>query len=264
MSVAVEDKEHLDDEVELGLLEEVAGDIAFALYNFDVASQQEQTEKELEKARATHTQTLEEMLGQKEMLLKELHHRVKNNMQVMMSLIRMQIRRTDEVARLPLEDALGRLRTMAHALEWLHVGSDMGKLDLGQYLGRLVEDLQSLFPQGVELKMERVQVGVHIEQVVPIGLIVNELITNALQHAFPDGERGLVRVGLLQGALGELVVEVVDNGVGLPVEKKDENRGIGMTLITSLAAQLEGRLEMERLERGTRMRVICPSVLAAN
>ena len=264
LSVAVANKENLDDEVELGLLEEVAGDIAFALHNFDIASQQEQTEKELEKVRETHTQTLEEMLQQKEILLKELHHRVKNNMQVMISLIRMQIRRTDEVARLPLEDALGRLRAMTHALEWLHVGSDMGKLDLGQYLGRLVEDLLLLFPERVELQMERVPVGVHIEQVVPIGLIVNELVTNALQHAFPDGERGLVRVGLLQGAAGELVVEVVDNGVGLPAEKKDGNRGIGMTLITSLAVQLEGRLEVERLERGTRMRVICPSVLSAN
>ncbi len=211
-----------------------------------------------------HNGDLEEMLQQKEVLLKELHHRVKNNMQVMMSLLRMQIRRTDEVAKLPLEDALSRLRAMTHALEWLHLGSDMGKLDLGQYLARLVEELQSLFPEGVELQIERVQLGVHIEQVVPIGLIVNELITNALQHAFPEGERGLVRVGLSQGGMGELVVEVVDDGVGLPVEKKDGDGGIGLTLINSLAAQLDGRLEVERLQRGTRMRVVCPSVLAAN
>ena len=149
-----------------------------------------------------HNGDLEEMLQQKEVLLKELHHRVKNNMQVMMSLLRMQIRRTDEVAKLPLEDALSRLRAMTHALEWLHLGSDMGKLDLGQYLARLVEELQSLFPEGVELQIERVQLGVHIEQVVPIGLIVNELITNALQHAFPEGERGIGAGGLVAGGDG--------------------------------------------------------------
>jgi len=262
LSVAVANKETLDDEIELGLLEEVAGDIAFALHNIEAALQRERTEKELEKARETHTQTLEEMLQQKEMLLKEVHHRVKNNMQVMMSLIRMQIRRADEAARIPLEDALGRLRAMTHALEWLHVGSDLGTLDLGQYLGRLTTDLQSFFPEGVELLTSRVQLGVNTEQVVPIGLIVNELVTNALQHAFPDGEQGSVRVDLLQGTGEELVVEVADDGVGLPPDKKVENGGIGMKLVTSLAAQMGGRLEVERLERGTRVRVICPSVLS--
>ncbi|MBN98998.1 MAG: hypothetical protein CME16_07075 [Gemmatimonadetes bacterium] len=258
LSVAVAAKETLEDKTELGLLQEVAGDIAFALHDIDAALHRERAETELEVARKSHTQTLEGMLQQKEMLLREVHHRVKNNLQVMMSLIRMQVRRSSDSTRLPLEDTLGRLRAMTHALDWLHMETETGEHDLGQYLGRLGTDLRAFFPEGVKLEMDRVRVGARAEQVVPIGLIVNELVTNALQHAFPeDADAGTVKVGVFQGDGGELIIEVVDDGVGISDEVGQGSGGIGMTLVQSLAEQMGGRLESERLDRGTRMRVVC-------
>ena len=88
-------------------------------------------------------------------------------------------------------------------------------------------------------------------------MIVNKLVTNALQHAFPeDADAGTVKVGVFQGDAGELVIEVVDDGVGISDEMGQGSGGIGMTLVQSLAEQMGRRLESERLDRGTRMQVV--------
>jgi two-component sensor histidine kinase len=106
--------------------------------------------------------------------------------------------------------------------------------------------------------MERVRVGADIGQIVPFGLIVNELVTNALQHAFPEGRPGVIRVGLNRNGTDELVVEVRDDGVGFPDEGSDDGDGIGMKLVAALTEQIGGNVEIGSSEVGTLIRVVCP------
>ncbi|MBT4497254.1 MAG: response regulator [Gemmatimonadetes bacterium] len=215
--------------------------------------------KRLECEREEYARALEESLAYQKSLLREVHHRVKNNLQVVMSLLRMQIRRSpSEACSRALQDVMGRLQAVSRVHDRLHAGCDPEEMDLGRYLEVLMEDLRPLLPDGVDLVMERVRVGADIGQIVPFGLIVNELVTNALQHAFPEGRPGVIRVGLNRNGTDELVVEVRDDGVGFPDEGSDDGDGIGMKLVAALTEQIGGNVEIGSSEVGTLIRVVCP------
>ena len=181
-------------------------------------------------------------LAEKSALLEELHHRVRNNAQLFASLLTMQASRSAAPAvRRALAAAAARAATLAVAQDQMHAIEDPNSFDLHNYVYMLTQAAGPLTPANMRIVVESDErVSVPLSTVVPIGLIVHELITNAMRHAFPDGRRGLLRVQIRRTSSGGIAVIVADNGVGLP-ERFDFSRytSVGATIIRRLAAQLQ-------------------------
>jgi PAS domain S-box-containing protein len=195
---------------------------------------------------------------EKEVLLREIHHRVKNNLQVMSSLISLQADTVDDenVQQMFLEMHT-RLQTMAIIHEELYQAKNLSRVNLAEYIGKLATSLSQSFllnPKvGLEVDVEEVFLG--IDTAIPCGLIVNELVTNAFKYAFPDNQPGEVLIRLRSNAEGVYALTVKDNGVGLPSGLDIyRTETLGMQLITILAAQLGSKLDIE-LSEGTCFRV---------
>jgi two-component sensor histidine kinase len=205
---------------------------------------------------AEHKQARAELqpsLTEKEVLLKEVHHRVKNNLQVVSSLLALQSRATLEAgARQALLESQARVRAMSLIHQKLYSSTDLARIDFGEYLQNLVEHLIAIYnadPDRISLRVEAMPVRLNIDSAMPCGLIVNELIANALEHAFPDDRKGFIYVRLAQDSDGRIEVSVRDDGVGLP-EDLDvrRSRSLGLLLISTLASQLGAELRVECAE----------------
>lgn len=191
-------------------------------------------------------------LREKEVLLKEIHHRVKNNMQVVSSLLSLQANRVQDSASLEvLRESQNRVKSMALIHEKLYQSKDLAKVDFADYVRDLTMHLFRTYRTNagaITLRInvsENVRLGV--DTAIPCGLIVNELVSNALKYAFPGGRAGEVRVDLEREGGGELTLVVSDNGVGFPADVDPGHTGsLGLKLVTTLADQLEGSIELER------------------
>ena len=194
--------------------------------------------------------SLQASLRDKEALLKEVHHRVKNNLQVIHSLLRLETGRNVLPATQAVLRAMqGRIQSMALLHESLYRSGTFASVDLGAYLRQLATQAFRSVQAGpdvvrLELALAAVQVG--MDQAIPCGLLVNELISNCLKHAFPDGRGGAVQVELqVLGEGAELRLCVCDTGVGLPVDFEARRaQSLGLQLVADLAAQLGGRLDI--------------------
>jgi len=179
-------------------------------------------------------------LLEKEILLKEIHHRVKNNMQVISSLIQLQsdsIR--DEADRELMRETQSRIRAMATVHELLYESQDFSSIYADSYLGSIVEEL-SLGYDAANVRCEVQPVQVDIDMAVPLGLIANELIINAIKYAYDPGAGGPIRVTLRQEA-SDIIFSVSDDGKGLPAGIDPSTTGsMGLTLVRSLTSQLRG------------------------
>lgn len=184
-------------------------------------------------------------LHEKILLLKEVHHRVKNNLQVISSLLSIQSGYlTDRAAREAYQDSMRRIRSMALVHERLYRSGDLAQIDFADYLRSVTDDLlHSLRRNGVVLTVEADPVRLGVDIAVPCGLIVNELVTNALKHAYPDGNGGSIRVGFTRRPAGLLELTVADDGVGMP-EGSDvfTMPSMGMTIVRTLTEQIRGKL----------------------
>lgn len=194
---------------------------------------------------------LESSLHEKEGLLKEVHHRVKNNLQVITSLLRLEAGRSDEPStKAVLKDMRGRIHSMALLHEMLYRTTNFARVDLADYLRRLATQLvrgQNAVPGAVRLSLDLKPVEVGIDQAIPAALIVNELLSNALKHAFPEGRAGELRLALDGDAAGLVRLCVSDTGVGLsPDFETRRTRSLGLQLVSDLSRQLGGKLEVER------------------
>jgi len=201
---------------------------------------------------------LQRLLAQEENLLRELQHRVKNNLGVIISLLNLQMSRLEEgPARSALADAQARIRSMSSIYERLYSKDDMGNIDVGAYLGDLALALLSAYavvPGRIRLERDFDPLRLDAARSVPLGLILNELLTNALKHAFPGDREGNVRVGLGPRG-GSMVLSVADDGVGLPPAfDHSDASGLGFTLVRALVDQLGGLLRVEGAG-GTRIEV---------
>ncbi|WP_244083959.1 MASE3 domain-containing protein [Desulforhabdus sp. TSK] len=203
-------------------------------------------------------------LEEKIVLLRELHHRVKNNLQIVASLLGLQSSRVGnpEIVEV-LRDTRNRVRSMSLLHEMLYKSTNLARIDFKPYIRDLCGQL--LLSYGSAASMVRVEnrvspIGLPLEQSVPCGLIVNELVSNALKHGFPDGRSGRVTVELFQTDEGALVLSVRDDGVGLPVDLDPSNNAtLGLQLVSRLAAQLGGRLKVDRPDAGgTAIGVVFP------
>ncbi|MBV8518400.1 MAG: PAS domain S-box protein [Acidobacteria bacterium] len=201
-------------------------------------------------------ETIRASLREKEAMLREIHHRVKNNLQVTSSLLRLQASAIDDSAtRQIFEETENRIRSMALVHEKLYQSTDLSRIDFADYirsLGLLLFNGSALNPEKIVLRVAGPPIFLSIDDTaVPCGLIINELLSNALKHAFPGGRAGEIRVELTDGADGWIHVVVRDDGVGLPPDF-DMNKAetLGLRLVQGLAQQIDGRVAVERGQRG--------------
>jgi len=193
-------------------------------------------------------------------LVKESHHRVKNNLQVVSSLLDLQARNIDDEKVLAvLQDGCSRVRTVSLVHEKLYQSGDLTEIDLAAYLCTLIEDLVHSHSMGesdiaLDLALEEMTLG--MDAAVSCGLIVNELMTNALQHAFSEGQQGIIGVGLKTDGNSQVTLTVWDNGKGIsPDMDFARARSIGLTLVKNLARQLHGEIHIDS-QAGTRVEVV--------
>ncbi len=218
--------------------------------------------KKAEEALRNAYQRLEASLEEKEVLLSEVHHRVKNNLQTIISLLKLQSEwaRDERIVEM-FGDSQDRIRAMALVHERLYQAKDFAHIHYGSYVRDLSEALlksHRLTTPNVFLKVDVDDLPLGIDSAVHVGLIINELITNSLKHAFPEGRGGMIKVSLKKAAGEDAPYELTvgDNGIGIP-EKIDfrRTRTMGLYLVTNLAeTQLRGRIELSRFH-GTEFRI---------
>lgn len=200
-------------------------------------------------------------LLEKETLLKEIHHRVKNNMQIVASLLSLAAgSETDERVREPLLASKDRIASMALVHEALYGTASLSTLDMVEYLGRLLGDLTAAYaPPAVRVVTDLRPVVLDAKFAVHCGLIVTELFSNALKHAFPSGRKGEVRVGLKEEA-AKITLIISDDGVGLPDDFDIANTtSLGLRLVRSIATQMRATIEIERGRGGASWRIAWPA-----
>jgi len=199
-------------------------------------------------------------LKEKEVLLREIHHRAKNNMQIISSLLTHQMENiTDEKITGIFTDSQNRIISMSLVHEKLYQSRDLMNVNFEDYINDLGANLFQSYdiqPGNIKLNINVENISLDIDLAIPTGLIINELITNSLKYAFPDGMKGEINV--LFRSMNENMLELVvsDNGIGLP-ENLDfrKTRTLGLHLVTILAEnQLHGKIDMNRI-KGTEFRI---------
>jgi two-component sensor histidine kinase len=205
---------------------------------------------------------IEQSLREKEVLLREIHHRVKNNLQVISSLLNLQVASvSSEMARKGLVESQSRIQSMALLHQLLYQSKDLAHIELGTYLRGLVDYLVSTYGEDSDRITATVvapEVRLDLDRSIPCGLIVNELVTNCFRHAFPDGRSGHIWVELSELDGDRLALEVRDDGVGMPLGVDAENAPtFGLQIARLLAHQLDGSIEIQR-GGGTRVRTVFP------
>jgi two-component sensor histidine kinase len=190
----------------------------------------------------------DKLLKEKEWLIREVHHRVKNNLQMVTSLLNTQTAYLqDEAAVLAVRDSLRRMQAMSFIHQKLYKEENISTIAMPKYIDELVCYLQESFDTGSRIIFEQSisQVSLDISQVIPLGLIINESIVNAIKYAFPNGQEGIVNIQLHRES-NHLVLRISDNGIGLPagVDLKTRN-SLGFDLMHGLTKQLNGNLIIE-------------------
>jgi len=211
-------------------------------------TERKKTEKQLQKS-----------LEEKDMLMKEIHHRVKNNLMVLSSLLNLQSKFIkDEVALDVFRESQNRAKTMAIIHEKLYRSSDLKRIDFGEY----IRDLSNLLFRTYTTDSSRNRLNLNVEDVmldvdisIPLGLILNELLSNSLKYAFPDDRKGEITVEFYHKKDDRLSLIVKDNGVGFPENidfKKTES--LGLQLVNMLTEQVNGEVQLKRKD-GTKFKI---------
>lgn len=193
-------------------------------------------------------------LKEKEQLLKEVHHRVKNNLQIVSSLLNLQSDNIlDEKYLAMIKDSRNRINSMAIVHEMLYASRDLSKIEISEYIQRLCSSLHESFSKpGSEIRF-----GFHIEHklyfdidhMIPIGLIINEIVSNSFKYAFPENKGNIIiRLGLNEGSY---LLDIEDSGIGLAENFEPEKHGhLGMQLILMLVDQIDATIHIDR-DKGT-------------
>lgn len=188
-------------------------------------------------------------LNEKELLLREIHHRVKNNMQIISSLLNLQRSYIqDEEADNILQESQGRVKSMALIHEKLYQTSDLSQINVEGYIRSLTMNLFHSYTvkPGIKLSMDVGELYFNIDTAVPLGLIINELVSNSLKYAFQDQDEGEIRISLIETAEpGRYLLLIRDDGAGFPEELDINNtHSLGLQLVNTLVNQLDGEIEM--------------------
>lgn len=222
---------------------EVAGNKRLVAYVRDITEQKE------------YENQIRRSLKEKETLLAEVHHRVKNNLAVISGLLEMQVFNTeDEQLLKKLQESQSRIQSIAMVHEKLYSSESFSEIDINQYINDLLDMIMSSLGdlnKDIRVKKDIDSVTLAVRQAVPCGLLLNELITNSYKHAFTGREGGTLRISATQNKHNRLLLKVADNGVGLPDDfNMASESSLGMTLVNTLVKQLEGELDVSS-DKGT-------------
>jgi len=205
-------------------------------------------------------------LREKEALLREIHHRVKNNLQIISSLLRLQSRSiTDEKTRELFNESQNRIRSISGIHEKLYESKDFSRIDFSDYISKLVNHLFVVYgvnAEDISFKVETKDLELDITNAIPCGLIINELVSNALKYAFPKGKKGELFIRMIKDENGKFELSVKDTGVGLPEDFDFRKSGtFGFQIVNDLVKQLDGTIELKK-DKGTEFRVVFLSATA--
>ncbi|WP_138498300.1 PAS domain S-box protein [Nostoc sp. PA-18-2419] len=239
------------EENQLDLLDQVTVQLAIAIQQ---SSMFEQAQTELVQRQKMEVK-LRSALAEKEVLLKEVHHRVKNNLQIVSSLLQLQSHtlKDPEVIKV-LRESQNRIESISLIHKNLYISANIGQIDVGDYIHNLATSLlisYQIVPGRIALETDIDSVSLNIDQAIACGLVINELISNALKHAFPNQQVGTIRIAL-QNIDHRIEMTIQDNGIGLPDNLDWRNTAsLGLSLVYDLVTeQLEGEITLER-DRGT-------------
>ena len=198
-------------------------------------------------------------IREKEVLLQEIHHRVKNNMQIISSLLKLQAGYVDDGTYYDMfKESQNRIISMALVHEKLYQSEDLASIDLNDYITHLADALFRSYGAdtgNVSLNIDVADVVFGVDTAIPCGLIINELVSNSLKYAFPGGKEGEIKIALCSTDGEEIELTVSDNGISIPDELDLTNTGsLGLKLVHILTDQIRGRLELDRSE-GTTFRI---------
>ncbi|MBN2096843.1 response regulator [Candidatus Peregrinibacteria bacterium] len=223
-------------------------DIEMALYNHKVVNELKASSRKIKKS-----------LEEREVMLKEIHHRVKNNMQIISSLLSHQSRRTKNKKTIGLfSESQARIQSMMLIHENLYESKDFSSVDFAAYVKRLMEHLSTLYevrPFDIDFQVKVKAITLDMNMAIPCGLILNELVTNAIKYAFSDSKKDkkkkkIIKVDMHSSG-GKVILTVGDNGVGMPAKiNLNKPTTLGLELITTLTRQLGGNLKLDR-KKGT-------------
>ena len=209
---------------------------------------------------------LEGLLKDKDLLLKELHHRVKNNLQAVSGLLEIQIARIGEgLGSVVLKESQERIFSIALVHEGLYKGDNLGDIEIKDYIFKLSERIiHSNTLNNFDVHIYADSSSLNLDTAVPLGLIINELLSNCYRHAFKDGHRGEIRITFAK-MNGEIRLVVADNGSGIPKGAKISlNEGVGFGLVRGLVRQLKGSVKYVNNEPGLWVEIICQEVVGFN
>jgi PAS domain S-box-containing protein len=228
--------------------------------NVEIALNRHKAEKERIKLTelTAKNQILKRSLNDQETLLREIHHRVNNNMQIISSLLSLQSAHVNDERDLQLfKDSQNRVKSMAKVHERLYQSYDLSSIKFAAYCQSLLTDLFSSHraAPGIRLRTDIIDVSFNMETAIPCGLIINELVSNSLKYAFPNNV-GEISVSLKHYNQGQFLLTISDNGVGIPEDIDfKHNSSLGFRLTNNLTSQLEGKIDLFR-ENGTTYRIV--------
>ena len=200
---------------------------------------------------------IESSLKEKESLLKEIHHRVKNNLQMVSSLLSLQTKNTrDKSAIQALEEGKSRVKAMALIHQKLYQNEDLSVVEMQGYIESLINSIQAVYKKGghnIDISVDARGTELDIDQAIPIGLILNELVSNSFKYAFPHGDEEARIYIHLQKENGEGHFEYTDNGIGLPEDTAERTKSsMGIRLVNRLVNQLQSKLNVDNKVKGVR------------
>lgn len=220
--------------------------------------------KKASQERETLILRLESALGEKTVLLKEINHRVKNNLSVISALLGMQADEIEnEQARSALSDSQQRVLSMALVQEYLYADEHLDRVNFGKYMRQLADQIGAAWmvdPDRIRVSVEAEEVDIPVTRAIPAGLILNELLSNAFKHAFPDGRSGNIDLRFTKLDARCVSLSCQDNGVGIPEGFDWQHaESLGLRIIQILAKQIDGTLTLDRTRGGTRFEILFPA-----
>lgn len=197
-----------------------------------------------------------------EMLMREVHHRVANSLQMVQSFVALQANQTEEpVAREALAATQNRIKAVGKVHQNLYTRDDLTTIDLDEYLGSLVDDLRSNLPETsgtITLTYQSEHVEVSPDDAVSVGVVVNELVSNAAKYAFPSGQSGTITVEL-ETCAGGFALIISDDGAGMGADEAPQGTGLGMRIVSAITRSLGTEVEHMECSSGTRLRMVVRS-----